>query len=338
MTVNDKTFPAASDATETRMLGATPPDLAEAGALLARGGLVAFPTETVYGLGADATNPEAIARLYAAKGRPHFNPLIAHAPTIAAARGLGRFTPLAERLAEAFWPGPLTLVVPADETSPVCELARAGLASVAIRVPDHPIARAILVAAGRPIAAPSANRSGHVSPTRAGHVRADLGGRIAAIVDGGACPLGIESTIIACLDDRAVLLRPGGLARAAIEAVIGARLEGMEADGERPLAPGRLASHYAPMHALRLDAERIAPGEACLGFGLPLPPGADPAKSLNLSESGDLAEAASNLYEHLRNIDLRLSSGIAVAPIPRDGLGEAIRDRLSRASAPKTQP
>jgi L-threonylcarbamoyladenylate synthase len=307
----------------------------EAARLLRAGKLVAFPTETVYGLGADATDPVAIARLYGAKGRPHFNPLIAHVPDLAAAERLACFTPRARILARHFWPGPLTLVLPVSDATPVCELARAGLPSLAIRVPDHPLARAILAAAGRPIAAPSANRSGHISPTEPAHVLHDLDGIIEAVVVGDRCPIGVESTILGCLDDTVTLLRPGGVPRAAIEAILGESLQEKAGDAEAPLAPGRLASHYAPEHRVRLDVSTVHPGEACLAFGLPLPEGASPALTLNLSEAGDLDEAAANLYRHLRAIDRLASSGIAVAPIPENGLGEAIRDRLARAAAPR---
>jgi L-threonylcarbamoyladenylate synthase len=318
----------------TRRLGASPPDLAEAGRLLAEGRLVAFPTETVYGLGADATDPAAIARLYAAKGRPQFNPLIAHVASLGEAFALAAFSPLAAKLAETFWPGPLTLVVPVTPDCIVCELARAGLPSLGIRVPDHPVARAILGAAGRPIAAPSANRSGHVSPSEAGHVLADLDGIIDALVDGGPTTIGVESTIIGCLGDEITLLRPGGVPREAIEALIGRPLAEPADDAGAPRAPGRLASHYAPAQRLRLDATEVRPGEACLAFGLP-PPGADPVLTLNLSERGDLAEAAARLYGHLRALDRLGTVGIAAAPIPAHGLGEAIRDRLARAAAPR---
>lgn len=319
----------------TRALGTSAADIAEGGRLLAAGRLVAFPTETVYGLGADATNPAAIASLYAAKGRPSFNPLIAHVACVEDAFALGEFPPAARKLAEAFWPGALTLVVPVSDTSPVCELARAGLASIAIRVPDHPVAAALIAAAGRPIAAPSANRSGHVSPSTAAHVHADLDGIIEAALDGGATRIGVESTILGCLDDTVVMLRPGGIAREAIEAVLGAPLAEGKGDEAAPLAPGRLTSHYAPKHALRLDARSIQAGEACLAFGLPLPVGAIPTLTLNLSERGDVAEAAANLYQHLRALDGMNAQGIAVADFPRHGLGEAIRDRLMRAAAPR---
>jgi len=331
LTVKNKT----KTSIATKVLGSAPADCLEAGTLLRAGRLVAFPTETVYGLGADATDPEAIARLYAAKGRPSFNPLIAHVPSVDDALPLGDFSTEARRLAAHFWPGALTLVVPVSPASPVCELARAGLPSLAIRVPDHPVAQAILKAAARPIAAPSANRSGHVSPSLAAHVKADLDGIIDAIVDGGPTPIGVESTILGCLEDRMVMLRPGGIAREVIEAVLGYPLAEKAGDEAAPLAPGRLTSHYAPAHRLRLDARSVMPGEACLAFGPDLPPGATPDLSVTLSQTGDLAEAASRLYQSLRALDSLSITGIAVAPIPAHGLGEAIRDRLMRAAAPK---
>lgn len=317
----------------TRLLPAEPGTIAVAAALLRAGGLVAFPTETVYGLGADAANGEAVARLYAAKGRPAFNPLIAHVGTIGLAHKLGRFGPDAARLAEAFWPGPLTLVLPRAQDAPVSALALAGLDTVAVRMPAHPVARALLDAFGGAIVAPSANRSGHVSPTDAAHVLADLGGRIDLILDGGACPVGVESTIVACLD-RPTLLRPGGLARAAIERVLGRPLAAPRhaADDDAPLSPGMLASHYAPRARLRLDAPSPEPGEALLAFG---PPPATPGPVLNLSPAGDLVEAAANLFSHLRALDASGAPRIAVMPIPREGLGEAINDRLARAAAPR---
>ncbi len=252
--------------------------------VLAAGGLVAFPTETVYGLGADATNGRAIARLYEAKGRPAFNPLIAHVTGLAAARALGRFDRAAERLAEAFWPGPLTLVLPKAADCPVADLATAGLDSIALRVPDHPVAQDLLAAFGRPVVAPSANRSGHVSPTTAAHVLADLRGRIELILDGGPTRMGLESTIVACLDEPA-LLRPGALARAEIERVLGRPLAATAAVAQdAPTAPGQLASHYAPRARLRLDATAVNAGEALLAFGPELPPGAGHATQvLNLS-------------------------------------------------------
>lgn len=320
----------------TLALTTRPDDLARAGALLAAGGLVAFPTETVYGLGADATNPVAIARLYAAKGRPQFNPLIAHVATREEAYALGQFSGPARALAEAFWPGPLTLVVPVAAQGPVCDLARAGLDSVAIRVPDHPVARAILLAAARPIAAPSANRSGHVSASDAAHVRGDLDGRIDAIVDGGISPIGVESTILGCLGNRVTMLRPGGLARGQIEAVIGTALAEPVADPDAPVAPGRLSSHYAPTHRVRLNATALHAGEAYLGFGASQPGAVEPVAIRNLSATGDLTEAAALLYRYLRELDALPSTGIAVAPLPWTGLGEAINDRLQRAAAPRS--
>lgn len=315
----------------TRRLAADPEGLAEAGRLLRAGGLVAFPTETVYGLGADATDGRAVAAIYEAKGRPSFNPLIAHLAEPDAARALGRFDAAADALARAFWPGPLTLVVPVSAGAGICDLARAGLDTVGLRVPDHPLAHAILTAAGRPVAAPSANRSGHVSPTLAAHVLADLDGRIDAVVDGGPTEVGVESTIIACLGGDPVLLRPGGIARAAAEAAIGRPLA--TASGEATIAPGMLASHYAPNAAIRLDARDVVPGEALLAFGPDVPAGA--AAVLNLSPAGDLAEAAANLFGHLRALDAAGATRIAVMPIPDRGLGEAIRDRLARAAAPR---
>jgi L-threonylcarbamoyladenylate synthase len=288
----------------------------------------------VYGLGADAANALAVAKLYAAKGRPSFNPLIAHVLDTAAAGAIGRLDRNAARLA-ALWPGPLTLVLPRLSTCPVADLATAGLATIAVRVPDHPVTRALLAASRGPIVAPSANRSGHVSPTTAGHVRDDLAGRVDLILDGGPAPLGVESTIVACVDREPVLLRSGGLPRAEIERVLGRPLAGGEnlaADaGEALLAPGMLSSHYAPRARLRLDATSVQAGEALLAFGSPLP-GA--ARVLNLSAAGDVVEAAANLFAHLRALDAGGARAIAVMPIPRHGLGEAINDRLARAAAP----
>ena len=320
----------------TRRLGTDEAALREAGTLLARGGLVAFPTETVYGLGADATNPEAIARLYQAKGRPHFNPLIAHVPDLGAALALGQFPPEALMLARAFWPGPLTLVVPAGTDGLVCDLARAGLDSLAIRVPSDPAAQAILRGAGRPIAAPSANRSGHVSPTRADHVLADLDGVIDAVVEGEASTIGLESSIFACLDGVVTLLRPGAISAEAAEVILGQRVQRpASASDAAPRAPGRLDSHYAPRARLRLHARDIRAGEACLAFGLWTPPGATPAMTLNLSQTGDLVAAAAQLYAMMRALDAMNPTGIAVMPIPETGLGEAIMDRLQRSAAPR---
>jgi len=315
----------------TRVLKAEPSAIAAAAACLAAGGLVAFPTETVYGLGADACNGEAVARLYAAKGRPVFNPLIAHVADLPAARQLGAFNADAERLAGAFWPGPLTLVLPRLPDCPVAELALAGLDSVALRVPAHPLAQALLAAFGGPIVAPSANRSGHISPTCAAHVLNDLRGRVDIVLDGGPCPVGVESTIVACLDGP-TLLRPGGVAREQIERTLGRALI-VPAAQAAPLAPGMLPSHYAPKARLRLNAKGPRAGEALLAFG-PNAPTAD-GLTLNLSARGDLVEAAANLFAYLRALDASGAKEIAVMPVPHEGLGEAINDRLSRAAAPK---
>lgn len=322
----------------TRLLDVHAPGAVETAArLLAAGGLVAFATETVYGLGADAANPQAVAALYAAKGRPAFNPLIAHTAEAEAARRLGIFNTDAARLADRFWPGPLTLVVPFAGGAGVCDLARAGLDTVGLRVPSHPDARALIAAFGGAVVAPSANRSGHVSPTEASHVMDDLTGRIDAVLDGGPTPVGVESTILDCTGEVPVLLRPGGLARQEIEAALGRPLllPGRESEA-RPLAPGRLASHYAPRAALRLDAGAVAPGEALLTFAGARPPGIERAATvLDLSPTGSLTEAAARLYGALRSLDAAGVSAIAIVPLPREGLGEAIADRLARAAAPR---
>jgi L-threonylcarbamoyladenylate synthase len=322
-----------TEARQTQRLTADEAGIAEAARLLRAGRLVALPTETVYGLAADATDGKAVASIYAAKERPSFNPLIAHLPDADAARRQGLFDAPALALAKAFWPGPLTLVVPVSPGCTVSDLARAGLDTVALRVPAHPVAHAVLAAAGRPIAAPSANRSGRVSPTLAEHVLADLDGRIDAVLDSGPTAIGVESSIVACLGGAPKLLRPGGVPRAALEAAIGRELVIIEEAGAAPLAPGLLASHYAPAAAVRLDAEGPRPGEAWLGFG-PEPRHAA-AAALNLSPTGDLAEAAANLFAALRRLDAQTPATIAVAPIPRHGLGEAINDRLARAAAPR---
>jgi L-threonylcarbamoyladenylate synthase len=321
---------------KTSVLSANEAAVAAAARFLREGGLVAFPTETVYGLGADATNAAAIARLYQAKGRPAFNPLIAHVGDLAAAREIGRFDAAALRLAEAFWPGPLTLVLPKTDACAVADLATAGLDTVAIRIPAHPVARDILRVFGRPVVAPSANLSGHVSPTTAAHVQSDLEGRIDLIVDGGAVAVGVESTIVGIFDEP-MLLRPGGLPRADIERVLGRALqqppEDAESDNGQPLAPGMLASHYAPRTRVRLGAIRLEPGEALLAFGSDAVSGIDAAAAvMNLSARGDLAEAAANLFGYLRTLDTKGAHTIAVMPIPNDGLGEAINDRLRRAA------
>lgn len=299
------------------------------------GKLVAFPTETVYGLGADATNAKAVARLYEAKGRPAFNPLIAHVADLASARGAGEFTPLATMLAAKFWPGPLTLVVPA--TALVCELARAGLPTVALRVPAHAVAQKLLALFGKPVAAPSANRSGHVSPTRAEHVIADLADEIDAVLDGGPTPLGLESTIIDCTGESPLLLRLGGGPREDIERALGMKIiDAPNSNAQVPQSPGRLASHYATRARIRLNASDARPGEGVLNFGAQKLAGIDRAQAaLDLSLTGDLEEAAANLFSHLRALDASGAAVIAVAPIPREGLGEAINDRLARGAAPR---
>lgn len=306
---------------------------------LADGGLVAFPTETVYGLGADATNARAVARLYEAKGRPSFNPLIAHVSDLQAARQIARFDDKSLQLAEAFWPGPLTLVLPRAADCPVSDLATAGLDTIAVRIPAHPAARDILRAFGKPVVAPSANISGHVSPTTADHVLGDLAGRIDLIVDGGPVSVGVESTIVGCFETP-LLLRPGGLPREDIEEVLGERLarapEETGTTDAQPLAPGMLASHYAPHTQVRLNAETLELGEALLAFGADLIPGSKQAIVMNLSEAGDLVEAAANLFGYLRDLDAKAPRAIAVMPIPHEGLGEAINDRLQRAAVPRS--
>jgi L-threonylcarbamoyladenylate synthase len=304
--------------------------IATAGELLCRGGLVAFPTETVYGLAADATSQAAVARLYAVKARPAFNPLIAHVPSLAVAREQGIFSAQALRLAQAFWPGPFTLVVPLAPGATVCAVAGAGLPTIALRVPAHPVAKAVIAAAGCPLAVPSANRSGRVSPVTAAHVARDFAGEIDLILDGGRCPIGLESTVIACLDDSR-LLRPGGIARRDIEAVLGHAL-GEASEPGAVHSPGMLKSHYAPRAQLRLDAMALGEGEAGLDFGGVF---GTSKNVLDLSPSRNLAEAAANLFSYLRELDAREPLCIAVAPIPDEGLGEAINDRLRRAAAPR---
>jgi L-threonylcarbamoyladenylate synthase len=307
--------------------------IARAADILRSGGLVAFPTETVYGLGADATDDRAVAGIFEAKGRPRFNPLIVHVKDRRHAEALVAFTPAAARLADAFWPGALTLVLPRNPDSPLSPLVSAGLDTVAIRVPAHAIAQELLAASGLPIAAPSANRSGHVSSTTAAHVAADLAGRVALVLDGGATPQGIESTVVGFDGERPVLLRPGAIPRAEIERVAGPLAESRTG---RIASPGQLASHYAPHTALRLNARTSDTGEALLAFGPQAPQGARITK--NLSPSGDLNEAAANLFAMLRELDASGARRIAVMPIPEHGLGEAINDRLRRAAAPREAP
>ncbi len=308
----------------------TDEEIQRAAGLLRAGELVAFPSETVYGLGADATNDVAVARIFAAKGRPSFNPLITHYADAAAAGRQVVFSVLAERLAERFWPGPLTLVLPRRPDCQVSLLCSAGLDSLGVRVPRHPLTLALLRALGRPLAGPSANPSGRVSPTTAAHVRDGLGDRVALVLDGGPCPVGLESTVLDLTGGAPVLLRPGAVTREEIEALAGP----LGTPGAGPLkSPGLLASHYAPALPLRLEATSVAADEALLAFGAKVPSGA--AITLNLSPAGDLVEAAAHLFAQLRALDRPGLAAIAVMPIPQDGLGEAINDRLRRAAAPR---
>ncbi len=300
--------------------------LVVAGMQIRAGRLVAFPTETVYGLGADATNGEAVAAIFEAKGRPRFNPLIVHVADIEAAREIGRFDERAGKLAAAFWPGPLTLVVNRQPETDVSELVSAGLDTVALRVPAHEGAQAFLAAAQRPLAAPSANRSGRISPTIAAHVAEELGDAVALILDDGPCPIGLESSVVDMSGEAPTLLRPGGVTAEALEEALGGTLA-TPRGGDPVKSPGMLQSHYAPGLPLRLDAAGAEPGEALLGFG------PAPGATLNLSESGDLREAAANLFAHLRELDRPDFTAIAVMPVPEDGLGRAINDRLRRAAA-----
>jgi L-threonylcarbamoyladenylate synthase len=305
----------------------------EAARLIRDGELVAFPTETVYGLGGDATNERAVARIFEAKGRPQFNPLISHVLDAGEAKKLVRWNATADKLAQRFWPGPLTLVLPRAENSPIALLATSGLDSAAIRAPAHPIAQALIRAAGRPIAGPSANRSGAVSPTRAEHVAESLGDRVKLILDGGPCEVGLESTVLDLTTATPTLLRPGGATREAIEAVIGpiALSHAVPTGDAARKSPGQLASHYAPSRPVRLNATSVATDEALLAFGPQPPTGAQ--RTLNLSTTGDLTEAAANLFAMLRALDSADVSRIAVMPIPQTGLGLAINDRLRRAAA-----
>ncbi len=313
---------------KTPILPASDAGVTRAAELIRGGQLVAFPTETVYGLGGDATDDLAVARIFDAKGRPRFNPLIVHLPDLAAAERVAVFDDIARNVAQAFWPGPLTLVLPLRAGAGLSPLVTAGLSTVAIRVPAHPLARALLRAVGRPVAAPSANPSGRVSPTRAAHVLDGLSGRIAAVLDGGACAVGVESTILGLAGPPA-LLRPGGIPAEALEAALGQRLA-IGGSAEKPSAPGQLASHYAPAAAVRLGAHAAETGEILVGFG--------PVKGdLSLSETGDMVEAAANLFHILREADALAGPAgrIAFAPVPDHGLGRAINDRLRRAAAPR---
>ncbi len=312
----------------TRTLAPDDAGIAEAAGLLAAGELVAFPTETVYGLGGDARDDRAVAKIYEAKGRPSFNPLIVHLPDLDAVERIAEVGPKARTLAQAFWPGPLTLVLPLRDGAGISPLVTAGLGTVAVRVPAHPLAQQLLRAFGGPLAAPSANPSGRVSPTRAEHVLDGLTGRIAAVLDGGACAVGLESTIVLA-DPDPVLLRPGGVPVEALAAALGESLA-TGGDAGKPTSPGQLVSHYAPEAALRLDATEALEGEVLVGFG-PV------AGVLSLSRSGDLVEAAASLFQTLREADhLAGPKGrIAFAPVPERGLGRAINDRLRRAAAPR---
>ncbi|HEY6919687.1 MAG TPA: L-threonylcarbamoyladenylate synthase [Tabrizicola sp.] len=312
----------------TKTLAPDDAGIAEAARLLAAGELVAFPTETVYGLGGDARDGRTVAKIYEAKGRPSFNPLIVHLPDLVAVERIAHVGPKARMLAQAFWPGPLTLVLPVRDGSGISPLVTAGLDTVAVRVPAHPLAQKLLRAFGGPLAAPSANPSGRVSPTRAEHVLDGLTGRIAAVLDGGACAVGLESTIVLA-DPDPILLRPGGVP---VEILEGALQEPFAVGGDagKPTSPGQLASHYAPDATLRLGATEALDREVLVGFG--------PVKgSLSLSETGDLVEAAARLFQMLREADLLAGPGgrIAFAPVPETGLGRAINDRLRRAAAPR---
>ncbi len=305
--------------------------------ILSKARPVALPTETVYGLAADATDPVAITSIYETKGRPRFNPLICHMADLAMAERYADFDPISRALAARFWPGPLTLVVPLKAESSIHPLATAGLDTVGIRVPKG-FAGDLIRAFGKPLAAPSANSSGKISPTTAEHVEADLGGRIDLIVDGGPCPVGVESTIVKVEDGRIRMLRPGGIAAEDIEEATGLAVERLKRAGTAAIeAPGMLASHYAPNAHVRLDAQSIAPGEALIRFGdAEIAGEKDASIVLNLSRHGDLAEAAANLFGYLKQADQARPSGIAVMSIPMQGLGEAINDRLKRAAAPRS--
>lgn len=309
-------------------LSLTPAETGRAAALLRAGELVAFPTETVYGLGGDATNDRAVAAIFAAKGRPRFNPLIVHLFKTAQAELLARVDDRAALLMQRFWPGPLSLVLRRAPGCNVSLLASAGLDTIALRIPAHPLAQELLRQTGLPIAAPSANRSGRVSPTTTAHVLSELDGKIAAVLDGGPCRVGVESTVLDLSGPSPVLLRPGGITLEELETLLGPIAQASPSDA--PRSPGMLASHYAPNLPLRLNAETVAPGEALLAFGENPPGGA--AETRWLSESGDLAEAAANLFALLRALDRPDFSAIAVMPIPERGLGRAINDRLRRAA------
>jgi L-threonylcarbamoyladenylate synthase len=308
---------------------ATKEAIRKAAQALARGDIVAFPTETVYGLGANALDARAVAKVFAAKERPRFNPLIVHVPGLAAAETYAVVNDMARMLAEAFWPGPLSLVLAKRPACGIADLVSAGLDTIALRAPAHPVAQALLAEVKLPIAAPSANRSGRISPTTAAHVEAELGERPAMILDGGPCPLGIESTVVSVVGEEPGLLRPGALPREAIELVLGGPLAMAKAN-HRGASPGQLETHYAPNTTLRLGAMSVRPDEALLAFGRDVPQGA--RLTINLSTSGNLEEAAAKLFGALRELDRLGAQAIAVMPIPAHGLGEAINDRLQRAA------
>jgi len=312
----------------TERLAITDPHaIARAAECLRGGGLVALPTETVYGLGADARDDHAVARIYAAKGRPGFNPLIVHLPDAERAFAYGRANDEARRLADAFWPGPLSMVLPRVDSAGLSLLVSAGLPSVALRVPSHPVARDLLLAFGGPIAAPSANPSGRISATTAQHVLDHLGGQVDLVLDAGPCAVGLESTVVDLTGPVPTLLRPGGLPVEALEEVLGRTLASAGSDDAAPRSPGMLTQHYAPRAKVRLDAQAAHPDELLLGFG------GTPGAALDLSPAGDLVEAAANLFAHLHRLDAAGAATIAVAPIPERGLGLAINDRLRRAAA-----
>ncbi|WP_102959932.1 L-threonylcarbamoyladenylate synthase [Mangrovicella endophytica] len=320
---------------QTRLIHATAPGaIDEASDCLGNGGLVGLPTETVYGLGADATNGTAVARIFEAKGRPRFNPLICHVADLTMARQLISLSPVARRLVDRFWPGPLTIVAPIAEGCPVHPLSCAGLPTLAVRMP-HGVAREVIARLGRPVAAPSANPSGRVSPTTAAAVLAGLSGRIDLVLDGGDCAVGLESTIVRPLEDRIVLLRPGGVGRDALADAAG--LPVVDHDGaEGIVAPGQLRSHYAPAGAVRLNATSVEPGEHLIKLGPAEVPGeARAVQVINLSPSGSLVEAAANLFAALSAFDDPAIARIAVTAVPKTGIGEAINDRLMRAAAPR---
>ena len=331
-------MPASRDHVTTDCLAITGESVARGVDILAHGGLVAFPTETVYGLGGDACNADAVAAIFAAKERPAFNPLISHVASAEAAFELGTATPIAACLAEAFWPGPMTLILTRRPDCPIALLTSAGLDMIALRVPAHAEARHLLEAFGGPVAAPSANPSGRISPTRAEHVLAGLGGRIELVLDGGPCESGVESTVIDCTVEAAHILRPGGVTRDAVAATLAAQeltlaAEMPSTDEIKPASPGQLASHYAPSAPVRLNVTAPEPGMELIGFG---ETGGAGELGLNLSPKGDLQEAAANLFDMMHAADATGATVIGVAPVPGTGLGEAVNDRLRRAADPRS--